>query len=75
MKDNGFPAYIINQATQQKKRATPIEEKEESKHSLCLPYIEGLGEDLRRICKKKIQDQDLFPHTLYPSPTVDQGEG
>ena len=24
---------------------------------------------------QKIQDQDLFPHTLYPSTTVDQGQG
>ena len=74
LKDNGFPAYIIDQAARQKKRVTPLEEKEENKYSLCLPYIAGIGEDLRRICKK-IQDQDLLPYTLYPSTTVDQGEG
>ena len=52
LKDSGFPAYIIEQAARQKRKEIPLEEEEGKEHNLCLPYIAGLGEDLRRICKK-----------------------
>ena len=74
LKANGFPAYIIDQTARQKKRVTPLEEKEENKHCLCLPYIAGLGEDLGRICKKKynirLQTGDLEWYATSPAVVV-----
>ena len=52
LKEDGFPAYIIEQAARQRRTVTPLEEEDESKHNLCLPYVAGLGDDSRRIRKK-----------------------
>ena len=65
LKDNGFPAYIIEQAARQKRKVIPLEEEEEKEHNLCLPYIAGLGEDLRRICKQYKIRTCFHTHSIF----------
>ena len=49
LKTNGFPEYIIKSA--QKPRGAKVEEKT-LKYAICLSYVSGLSEDVRRVCRK-----------------------
>ena len=49
MKTNGYPAHIIRSAQR------PIGAKvevETLKYTICLPYVSGLSEDVKRVCRK-----------------------
>ena len=47
-----------------KEKGDTTRREEENKPNLCLPYIVGLGEDLRRICKKNTRSVLVSAHTL-----------
>ena len=50
LRDNGYPDHIITTAANWKGRRQLAEE--EPKYTICLPYVAGLSEDLRRVCRK-----------------------
>ena len=50
LRGNGYPDHIISSASRLKKRNE--HEEEPPKHTLCLPYVSGVSEDLRRVCRK-----------------------
>ena len=49
LKENGYPAHIIRNAAKPK---PPREPEEPPTSTVYIPYVAGLSEDLRRICKK-----------------------
>ena len=46
LKANGYPAHIIRSA--QRPRRTKLED-EALKYTICVPYVSGLSEDVRRV--------------------------
>ena len=49
MKINGHPARIIRSS--QRPRGAKVE-AETLRCTICLPYVSGLSEDVRRVCRK-----------------------
>lgn len=47
---NGYPEHVIRAAANPRKKKQ--QQEEPPKHTICLPYEAGLGEDLRRVCRK-----------------------
>ena len=50
LRTNGYPEHVIEHATKPRRKKTTREEQ--TKYTICLPYIAGIGEDLRRVCRK-----------------------
>ena len=50
LRSNGYPDHIISSTSRLKKRNE--HEEEPPKHTLGLPYVLGVSEDLRRVCRK-----------------------
>ena len=50
LKANGYPAHIIKSAQRSKRR-----QEEEPKHTISLPYVSGLSENLRRVFRFDIR--------------------
>ena len=51
LRANDYPEHVIQAAAKPKKKRTTTTE-EQPKYTICLPYIAGIGEDLRRVCRK-----------------------
>ena len=49
LEENGYPDHIIRLAAAPRREKQP---EEEPKHTICLPYVAGVSEDLRRICRR-----------------------
>jgi len=49
LRTNGFPEHAIKAAARPRKGTT---QKEQPKYTICLLYVAGVGEDLRRVCRK-----------------------
>ena len=47
--ENGYPLGVVKMATQKRQGRR---EEEQPRHTLYIPYVYGLGEDLRKICRK-----------------------
>ena len=50
LRTNGYPVHVIQAAARPRKKRTTLEEQ--PKYTICLPYVAGVGEDLRRVCRK-----------------------
>ena len=48
LESNGYPDHFIWLAAKQKTRKEP---EEKPKYTVCLPYVSGLSENLRRVCR------------------------
>ena len=48
LRTNGYPEHIIQAAARPRKGTT---QEEQPKYTICLPYVAGVGEDLRRVCR------------------------
>ena len=71
LSNNGYPNHIIQAAATPKKKK-PQEEPPE--HTIYLPYVAGVGEDLRRVCRKH-QIRTVFTTTnMHSWPTTHQSE-
>ena len=46
---NGYPDHIIRSAARPRKGREP---EETPKFTICIPYVAGVGEDLRRVCRR-----------------------
>ena len=49
LRTNGYPEHIIQTATRPRKGTT---QEEQTKYTIYLLYVAGVGEDLRRVCRK-----------------------
>ena len=49
LRTNGYPTHVIQAASRLKKKTTP---EKQTKCTIYLPYIAGVGEDIRRVCRK-----------------------
>ena len=49
LRTNGFPEHAIKAAARPRKGTT---QEEQPKYTICLLYVAGVGEDLRRVCRK-----------------------
>ena len=50
LRTNGYPGHVIHAAAKPRKKKTTQEEQ--PKYTICLPYVAGVGEALRRVCRK-----------------------
>ena len=50
LRNNGYPDHVISSATRPSK--VNHDPEETPKHTICLPYVSGLSEELRRVCRK-----------------------
>ena len=50
LKTNGYPDHVIRAAA--KPKSGERCEEDTPKYTICLPYVSGLIEDLRRVCRK-----------------------
>ena len=50
LQTNGYPQHIINRTARPKVKQR--QQEEPPKYTVCLPYVKGIGEDLRRVCRK-----------------------
>lgn len=48
LRTNGFPEHAIKAAARPRKGTT---QEEQPKYTICLLYVAGVGEDLRRVCR------------------------
>ena len=48
LKTNGYPEHVIRSAARQRERR----QEETPKYTICLPYVSGVSEDLRRVCRR-----------------------
>ena len=49
LRANGYPEHVIQAAARPMKATT---QEEQLKYTICLLYMAGVGEDLRRVCRK-----------------------
>ena len=49
LQENGYPYEVVRTASRPRLQRT---QEEQSRHTLYIPYVSGLGEDLRRVCRK-----------------------
>ena len=47
---NGYPEHVIHIAAGPRRKRKQLEEP--PKYTISLPYVAGLGEELRRVCRK-----------------------
>ena len=47
---NGYPEYVIHTTAGARRKRK--QQEEPPKYTICLPYVAGLGEELRRVCRK-----------------------
>ena len=58
---NNFPRQFIESSLQVKKRNNNEETQDRDKdHLLCIPYVNGVSEDIRRICRQYNLQQVIF---------------
>ena len=48
----GYPGHVIQDAAKLRETKTTPEEQTKYMYTICLPYVAGIGEDLRRVCRK-----------------------
>ena len=46
---NGYPEHIIRSAARPRKKREP---EVPPKYTFCIPYVSGISEDLRRVCRR-----------------------
>ena len=46
---NGYPKHVIRTAAGPRRKRK--QQEEPPKYTICLPYVAGLGEELRRVCR------------------------
>ena len=49
LKVNGYPDHIIRSAARSRRKREP---EETPKCMICIPYVSGVSEDIRRICRR-----------------------
>ena len=49
LRTNGYPQHIIRSAARPRKEREP---EATPKYTVCIPYVSGVGEDLRRVCRR-----------------------
>ena len=49
LQENGYPYEVVRTASRPRQQRT---QEEQPRHTLYIPYVSGLGEDLRRVCRK-----------------------
>ena len=49
LSNNSYPNHVIQAAAKPKKKKP---QEEQPQHTIYLPYVAGVGEDLRRVCRK-----------------------
>ena len=49
LRTNGYPEHVIQAAARPRKRTS---QEQSTKCTICLPYVAGVREDLRRVCRK-----------------------
>lgn len=49
LKANGYPDHIIRSAARPGGEREP---EEAPKYTICIPYVAGVSEDLRRVCRR-----------------------
>ena len=48
LRSNGYPEHVFRSAALQRERR----QEETTKYTICLPYVSGVSEDLRRVCRR-----------------------
>ena len=66
LKENGYPDHVIKAAAAPRRKKQP---EEKPKYTICLPYVSGVGEDLRRVCRKYDIRTAFSTCLLYTSPS------